>query len=296
MNGTYLRKYKAKLWNPHDIILRDNIYVVTDKSNSRVVALDKDSLELTNEFNSTDAIYKSNKITEKFDPYGVAYTGNSFVVTDLKNHCVVEFTGFAPAKVFGQDMLTRPTGITVDSVNRKEIYVADAEEDCIFVFDQEHIEHEFKHKIGEGQLHKPWFMAINSVGNLVVAEVGNHRVQVFDPKSRISVQIIDVKYNNKTWDCRGLALDVNDDIYVSVRCGWLWETVVVYSSSGDFLGNFGGAFDRVRGLTVTRQGNNKVAYVLDGARHSICAYKIKDKRKNTKTEDKSTPKQMTSAT
>ena len=100
-------RYKPSLSNPHDVIIRDAMLVVADKSRNRILALDKDTLEVTNTFLSTDEIYRAHNIKGKFDPYGVAYnTGDSFVVTDNTNHCVVEFRHFDPVKVFGQDTLT----------------------------------------------------------------------------------------------------------------------------------------------------------------------------------------------
>ena len=162
------------------------------------------------------------------------------------------------------------------------MYVADAKHDCIYVFDQDR---RYESVIGEpgnikGQLHKPWFMAFNSAYNLVVAEFGNHRVQVLDVNTRRSVRIIEIEHMapGKVWDCRGLDVDSSDNIYVSVRSGpmrgWSNETVMVYTPTGDLLGNFGKGFNFVRGLTVTKQGDDTIVYVVDGANHSICVYEM----------------------
>ena len=272
--------YKPSLYNPHDVVIRDAMLVVTDKSYNRILALDKDTLEVTNTFLSTDEIYGAHNVKGKIDPHGVAYTGDSFVVTDLANHCVVEFRHFSPVTMFGQENLIRPTGIAV-SKNGK-IYVADAEQDCIYVFDQDR---HYESIIGEsgkgkGQLHKPWFMAFNSDDNLVVAEFGNHRVQVLDVNTGRSVRIIEIEHMamGKVWDCRGLDVDSSDNIYVSVRSGlmraWSHETVMVYSPTGDLLGNFGTGFNYVRGLTVSKQDEGTIVYVVDGANHAIRVYEM----------------------
>ncbi|XP_041475710.1 E3 ubiquitin-protein ligase TRIM71-like [Lytechinus variegatus] len=267
-----LKTYKPPMNQPHDITKLENMFVVTDKSNNQVQVFDSE-FHPTNKFCSPESTDMG-----KFDPYAVAWTGKTLVVTDLNNHCVVEFKNFVPFQVFGKEKLKRPCGIAVGKDG--SVYVADCEKHCIFQFNKQR---ECTFNIGGqgsalGQLNAPWFLAINSSGNLVVSEFKNRRVQVFDPQKRQPIRIIDVKHNGKSWDCRGLALDQNDNIYVTVRNGfmrgWSSEHVLVYAPNGDFLGAFGEGFNYVRGITVTKKGEKTLAYVVDGANHRILEYEM----------------------
>ncbi|XP_041476827.1 E3 ubiquitin-protein ligase TRIM71-like isoform X2 [Lytechinus variegatus] len=272
VRGNLLKTYKPPMNQPHDIIKHENIFVVTDKSNNQVQVFDSE-FRPANKFCSPESTDMG-----KFDPYAVAWTGETFVVTDLNNHCVVEFKNFVPFQVFGKETLQKPCGIAVGKDG--SVYVADCQKHCIFQFDK-HRECTFiigGHGSALGQLSAPWFLAINSKGNLVVSEFKNRRVQVFNPKKRQPVRIIDVKHNGKAWDCRGLALDQNDNIYVTVRSGlmrgWSAERVLVYAPNGDSLGAFGEGFNYVRGITVTQKGEKTLAYVVDGANHRIVEYEM----------------------
>ncbi|XP_054765155.2 E3 ubiquitin-protein ligase TRIM71-like [Lytechinus pictus] len=275
VRGNLLNTYKPPMNQPHDIITHENNFVVTDKSNNQVQVFDS-KFRPANKFFSPESTGMG-----KFDPYAVAWTGKTLVVTDLANHCVVEFKDYLKFQDFGKEILRKPCGIAVGKDGKDDsVYVADCQNHCIFHFDKRR---ECTFSIGgqgsaHGQLNAPWFLAINSRGNLVVSEFKNRRVQVFDPKKREPVRIIDVKHNGKEWDCRGLALDQNDNIYVTVRSGlmrgWSYEHVLVYAPNGDFLGVFGEGFNYVRGITVTNKGEKTLAYVVDGANHRILEYEI----------------------
>ena len=70
----------------------------------------------------------------------------------------------------------------MDSSDR--IYVADRENDRIQVFDaaDRSIELLGQYGGGPGHLNNPWSLALDSRGNLYVAEVDNGRVQKFTPR------------------------------------------------------------------------------------------------------------------
>ncbi|XP_071491619.1 uncharacterized protein [Diadema antillarum] len=276
VRGNLVKTFKPRMHNPHDVIKHENIFVVTDKDSNQVQVFDS-NFRPVNKFTSPQKLMQG---SGKFDPYGIAWTGKTFVVTDLANHCVVEFSNFVPTQVFGQETLHQPCGIAV--ARNGDVYVSDCFKHCIFVFNQQRHCTEILGGLGSalGQMNTPWFIAMNSQQHLVVAEFKNHRIQVWNTHNNKALRIIDVKHNGKSWDCRGLAVDHHDNIYVTVRNGFMRgisvETVLVYSPTGEFLGNFGEGFNYVRGLTVTQAGQlNTVAYVVDGANHRIMAYEMR---------------------
>ncbi|XP_030842328.1 E3 ubiquitin-protein ligase TRIM71-like [Strongylocentrotus purpuratus] len=261
IRGNLLNTYKPPMNQPHDIIQRENIFVVTDKSNNQVQVFDKNSVLPTSSVRLKIATWASLILMP------LPGRGKPSRVQEL-----------CPVSSVRRETLQQPCGIAAGKDG--SVYVADGQKHCIFVFDKHR---ECTSIIGGqgsalGQLNTPWFMAMNSRGNLVVAEFKNRRVQVFNPKRRQAVKIIDVKHNGKAWDCRGLALDQNDNVYVTVRSGfmrgWSVECVLVYAPNGDFLGNFGDGFNYVRGITVVAKGQSTIAYVVDGAHNRIVEYEM----------------------
>ncbi|XP_063963648.1 RING finger protein nhl-1-like [Lytechinus pictus] len=258
---------------PHDIIQQDDNFYITDKGNHQVVIMDK-------QFNPVGKFLPpSDPSLPKLDPYSIAYTGKTFVVTDLKQICVLEFTNSTFLQRFGQGILSQPTGIACDKEGK--VYVADCQKNCIFVFNQlrEHIAVLGGPGATRGQFDKPWFIAMNSKGEIVVADNGNHRIQVIDPTKDEVTRLIDIHHNQKTWDVRGLAVDRNDNIYVTVRQsgsmrGWSTETAIAYSPEGVFLGNFGEGFNYVRGMTVIEDEENMIVMIVDGGNYRIKGYQM----------------------
>ncbi|XP_011663517.2 RING finger protein nhl-1 [Strongylocentrotus purpuratus] len=256
---------------PHDIIQHDDNFYITDKGNHQVIIMDK-QFKQVGKF-----LLPSDPAMAKFDPYAIAYTGKTFVVTDLKHKCVLEFTNSTYLQRFGQDFLSNPTGIACDKEGK--VYVADGEKHCIVVFDQ------LRERIAvlggpgatRGQFNNPWFIDVNSKGEVVVADFGNHRIQVVDPTKDTVTRLIDIHHNQKIWDVRGLAVDRNDNIYVTVRQngnirGWSTETVIAYSPEGVLLGSFGEGFNYARGMTIIEDEENMTVMVVDGANHRIKGY------------------------
>ncbi|XP_071483379.1 tripartite motif-containing protein 3-like [Diadema antillarum] len=264
---------RGSLNNPHDIVKHDDNFYVADKGSGQVLIMDKE-FKLVGKF-----FPPSGQGLHQYQPYSIACTGRTFVVSDPKNHCVFEFINSAYLQRFGQDVLKQPTGVACDKAGK--VYVADCQQHCVHVFNplREHIAVLGGPGSTRGQLKQPWFVAINSMGEVVVADFGNHRIQVINPETEEVSRLIDVHLNQKVWDVRGLDVDKNDNIYVTVRQsgnmrGWSSECVIAYSPEGVFLGNFGSGFNYVRGLTVIEDAENTIALVVDGANHRIKGFKM----------------------
>ena len=125
-------------------------------------------------------------------PVGVAVDSEDrLFVSDAALHSVICFNpSGAPVAHFGTTELGRPGGIAIDR-ERKRLYVADAKESRIAVFDTASLK--FVAYFGgpgkPGQHDKGTFLfptnvAVDRQGNIYVADTGNYRVQVLNPAGK----------------------------------------------------------------------------------------------------------------
>jgi DNA-binding beta-propeller fold protein YncE len=111
---------------------------------------------------------------------------------------------------------------------------------------------------GEGQFQSPQGLALDAQGNVYVADRGNRRVQVFDPRGGFLMAIADARFTGP----RYVALDEGGRIYVSDAS----ERVDVFNGRGDPLQSFGQAgslpsqFSQIADLVVDAAGD---LYVVD---------------------------------
>ena len=125
-------------------------------------------------------------------PAGVAVDAEDrLLVSDAELHSITCFspTGQVIAR-FGTTALGRPGGIAIDQ-QRKRLYVADAKQSRIVVFDSKSFE--FRGTFGtpsepgkpqNGTFAAPTNVAVDRQGNLYVADTWNYRVQVLDPAGK----------------------------------------------------------------------------------------------------------------
>lgn len=114
-----------------------------------------------------------------------------------------------------------------------------------------------------GMLYKPWGVAVNDKNDeIVVTEVGNHRVSVFNGNGVYSRSFGRKGDQKGEFDCpAGIALH-GDKIIVADGCN---HRVQVISDQGKYLGQFGGEgsldhqFQNPHGLSVNKEGNIVVA-------------------------------------
>jgi len=158
-----------------------------------------------------------------------------------------------------------PNGITTDS--NGNIYVCDAHNHRIQIFDSKG---KFISTFGlEGNgngngLFKSSFgcpsgITINSKGNIIVSDLHNYRIQMFDCEGNdISTIGSFGNGNGQFYYPEGVCVDLNDNIYV---CDSIVNRIQIFGSKGHLLSKFGsngignGEFDSPKGITINSMGN-----------------------------------------
>ena len=153
---------------------KDGMWAVTDDSNHCVWIFDRED-QLVRKFGS------SGTGNGQFScPYGVAFDANNHLyVTDHINHRVQKFdiTGTYlfqfGSQGSGNGQLMHPLGIIVHD---GRIYVGEFNNHRISEFQ---LDGQFSHTIGSGHLKHPWYIAVNSNDQLLVANYGHHCISIF---------------------------------------------------------------------------------------------------------------------
>ena len=153
---------------------RDGMWAVTDSSNHCVWIFDRED-QLVRKFGSNGAG------NGQFNgPLGVAFDDNNHLyVTDHRNLRVQKFdiTGTYlfqfGSQGSGNAQLQNPIGIIV---HEGKVYVVDNGNHRISVFQ---LDGQFSHIIGSGHLQYPWYIAVSSNDQLLVANYGHHCISIF---------------------------------------------------------------------------------------------------------------------
>ena len=153
---------------------RDGMWAVPDVSNHCVWIFDRED-QLVRKFGS------SGKGNGQFSaPEGVAFDANNHLyVTDHGNRRVQVFD-ITGTYLFqfgshgsGNGQLRSPLGIIVHD---GKVYVAEYSNHRISVFQ---LDGQFSHIIGSGHLKNPWYIAVGSNDQLLVANCGDHCISIF---------------------------------------------------------------------------------------------------------------------
>jgi sugar lactone lactonase YvrE len=157
-----------------------------------------------------------------------------------------------------------PGGLAIDTQNRL-LYVADTELDQILVYDADTLKPVrkmgtagHKHELtSPGDFSKPAGVAVDSEGNLYVADTWNNRIQIFDADGHF------VSTFGKAGDGpgyfsrpKGVALDSDGHVWVA---DGLQDRVQVFTKEGQLLISFGGhgllpgQFQGLVGITIDKR-------------------------------------------
>ena len=118
---------------------------------------------------------------------------------------------------------------------------------------------------GAGTFIEPWGVAVDSQGNVYVADTWNHRIQKFDAAGKFDKEWGSFGQLNEgpnyLWGPRGISVGLDGRVYVTDTGN---KRVVVFDSTGNFLQEFGtrgdGQLDEPVGIAV---GNDGLVYVAD---------------------------------
>lgn len=173
-------------------------------------------------------------------PIGITMgSDGSILVADSELHRVVRLS--ADGKTlgsFGEGMLTRPTGIVRDAVN-KRIYVVDTRDHDIKMFDDDGslIDIIGQRGDGPGEFNAPTHIALSG-NRLYVTDTLNARIQVMglegEPLSVIGKRGL---YLGNLTRPKGVAIDADDNIYVVES---YYDHLLVFDKDGEFLLPIGG--------------------------------------------------------
>lgn len=166
----------------------------------------------------------------------------------------------APLGEIGKGMLKNPLGVAVDS--RGQVYVTDTALNKLFIFYKDGSLIHYVEGNGEetGKLLRPSGVLVDEVGQrIIVADTGNHRLQVFDLKGKF-VSFVGKKGSGKNEFMfpTFLAKNSSGKIYVVDTIN---NRVQIFNDKFNFLGQFGkagdilGYFGRPKGIAIDAKDN-----------------------------------------
>jgi DNA-binding beta-propeller fold protein YncE len=203
-------------------------------------------------------------------PIGITMgSGGSILVADSELQRIVRLS--ADGKTlgsFGEGVLSRPTGLVRDAVN-KLIYVVDTREHNIKMFDDDGslIDIIGQRGDGPGEFNAPTHITLSG-NRLYVTDTLNARVQVLDlggePLSVIGKRGL---YLGNLTRPKGVAVDADDNIYIVES---YYDHLLVFDKQGEFLlpiggtGNAVGQFFLPSGVWNDDRGRIYVADMYNG--------------------------------
>jgi DNA-binding beta-propeller fold protein YncE len=116
-----------------------------------------------------------------------------------------------------------------------------------------------------GTMNEPWSVAVDSQGNVYVADTWNHRIQKFSPDGQFIKMWGTFGQADTTtgmWGPRGLAFDDKDRLFVTDTGN---KRVLIFDAEGNYISQFGsvgmdaGQFDEPVGIAINSQGQVVIA-------------------------------------
>ena len=209
------------------------------------------------------------------DPCGVTLDGvGSILVADCGNHRIQKFTNegqfITAVGIKGSEPLhfSYPTDIALNTFNDK-FYVVENGNHRVQILNSDFTFG--KEGSGKGHFKCPSLVACDSTGKVYVADVCNHRIQVFTAEGKFLWMFGRRGRGRGELDMPiGIAIDTSDQmVYVSELGN---HRISAFTSDGQFVSSFGshgkkpGEFKRPRGLAVDDDG---VVFVCDGGNKRV---------------------------
>jgi DNA-binding beta-propeller fold protein YncE len=116
----------------------------------------------------------------------------------------------------------------------------------------------------EGQLRQPRGVAVDSEGNVYVADFGNDRVQKFNSNLEfVSAWGAHGNLPGQFKQPSAIFVGPNDDVYVTDTWN---QRIQVFNKNGEYLREWGAAFFGPRGITINDEGQ---VYIIDTGNHKV---------------------------
>lgn len=220
---------------PTDVASDGRRVMVTDSGHHQVLVLDR-AVKKVRFLSTADGepfIFSS--------PYGVAIDtqGNTYVTDTRAGKVLVFGPDETLTMVIGEDKLSRPTGLTVDSA-RNRLYVADTAEHRLAVFDLkgQHLFDWGGRGPGDGQFNFPTDVDVDVDGKLYVLDTLNARVQVLDHTGEFLRAFGERGSASGSFQIpKGIAVSPSGLVMVTDS---LAKRFVIFSTEGDYLLTIGG--------------------------------------------------------
>ncbi|XP_077977076.1 tripartite motif-containing protein 2-like [Glandiceps talaboti] len=246
------------------IMTKTGNLLVCDTSNSRFQSFTingnhKQVIQVSD--SNSGNMYTPHCLTQSVD-------GNIFFTNNSKPVIVCDENGKF-VRCFGENELQGGRGIAVSPTNGR-VYVADNSSHCIRIYSQDgHYFNSFGSQgNGKGQLTNPWGLDINSLGNVIVSDYNNNRVQVFNEGGQHLFFIGDT--DDKVSDPSGVVTDKDDNVYV---CNYTTPGKVhKFDSHGKFIARIDSDLDELYcpiGVYVTDDKPFGKVVVVDRYNHCI---------------------------
>lgn len=224
-----------------------------------------------------------------YEPWGVAVdsTGNVFVA-DTWNHRIQKFDAQGDfLKMWGYfnndgspNAFWGPRDIVIDRENR--LFVTDTGNKRVAIFDTEG---NFIGQFGtagmdNGQFDEQVGLAINSKGEILVADTWNQRIQVFsfDPATKTANFVrsweVSAWYSNTIENKPFIAVDQNDNVFITDPEGY---RVIEFNAEGTYLrswGDYSAASDGFGLPSGIKLDANGAVWVSDGANNTILKFEL----------------------
>ena len=195
--------------------------------------------------------------------------GGNILIGDMYNHRIQKFTSdgkfiTAVGKEGSKPLeFNTPLGIAIHPLNKK-VYIADSDNHRVHILNSDLT---FS---SNGRFLNLWDLAFDNSGNVYVADLGNHNIQVFTEEGEFLRKFgktgKSIEQLNRP---SSISIDSDNAVYVT-QCGK--QRVSVFTCEGKFLTSFGtkgtgpGQFDYRCGITVDENG---VVYVSDTDNHRL---------------------------
>ncbi|PIK36008.1 hypothetical protein BSL78_27160 [Apostichopus japonicus] len=217
-----------------DLVQPHDVYMYYSRCKYIIVVLRKGGIST---ISPPELDAKSAYDEDDFSPFAITCLQETFYVTDKKKISVFDKT-FQKRNVITHKYLTAPVGIDSRSEQLFVLNGKKKEVNTSIVILQ--TDGTFIRKIAENVFTDPWSLKINSGGSLVVSDTGAYKLLIINKKTGNCIYTYNLpSKDGQGIQCRGLDIDNEDNIFVSLRREGLrrqYEYIALFSK--DFTSHY----------------------------------------------------------